>query len=195
MAVMSELRVAFKEWAVICRALAEGRQALVLRKGGISEDGGEFRLEHTRFWLFPAYAHQQRAGVVEEAGPLLAQAEAERPPEGRVRLTHFAEVSGIYHVRDLAAAWKLAPLHCWSQDTVAARFRYRSPGLYVLPLRVYRAAQAWELPEAPHYAGCKSWVELERGLPAEGATPALTEEAFDDVLRALDRILEPTAWV
>ena len=66
---------------------------------------------------------------------------------------------------------------------------------YVLPLRVYRAAQTWELPEAPSYAGCKSWVELERGLPAEGATPVLTEEAFDDVLRALDRILEPTAWV
>ena len=30
------LRHAFKEWAVICKALAEGRQALILRKGGIA---------------------------------------------------------------------------------------------------------------------------------------------------------------
>ena len=38
------LKDAFKEWAVICRALAEGRQALILRKGGIAEAGGDFRV-------------------------------------------------------------------------------------------------------------------------------------------------------
>jgi hypothetical protein len=193
MAKMSELRMAFKEWAVICRALAEGRQAIILRKGGISEDGGEFRVEHARFWLFPTYVHQQRSGIVEEWAPLLEQAEAERAPPGVVRLTHFVEVPGAYHVRDLPSAWKLAGLHGWSQETVEARFRYRSPGLYVLPARVYRATQIQEIADAPHYAGCKSWVELERELPAEG-TPVLTEEAFDAVLNALDRILQPTAW-
>ena len=30
------LKHAFKEWAVICQALATGRQALVLRKGGVA---------------------------------------------------------------------------------------------------------------------------------------------------------------
>jgi hypothetical protein len=191
---MSGLRIAFKEWAVICKALAEGRQAVILRKGGIAEAGGEFYLEHPRFWLFPTYAHQQRGGIVEEWGPLLEQAEAERPPEGVVRLAHFAEVPGIYHVKDLPSAWKLAGLHGWSQDTVAARFRYRWPGLYVLPVRVYRAAEAREIADAPSYAGCKSWVELEHELPTEGATPVLTEQAFDAVLNELDRILQPTAW-
>ncbi len=58
---MSGLRHAFKEWAVICRALAEGRQAVVLRKGGVAEKTGEFQIEHTRFWLFPTYVHQQRS--------------------------------------------------------------------------------------------------------------------------------------
>jgi hypothetical protein len=189
-----ELSVAFKEWAVICRALAEGRQAIILRKGGVAENGGEFTVEHTRFWLLPTYVHQQRAGVIEEAWPLLEQAEAERPPAGVVRLSHFAEVPGVYHVRDLSSAWRLAGLHLWTQDTVEARFAYRTPGLYVLPVRVY-AAQPIEIPETPYYAGCKSWVNLEQALPTAGAVPVRTEEAFDDVLRALDRILQPTAWV
>ena len=191
---MSGLRHAFKEWAVVCRALAEGRQAVILRKGGIAESGGEFQVEHTRFWLFPTYVHQQRTGIVEDAAPLLEEAEAERPPEGVVRLTHFVEVPGVYHVHDLPTAWRLAGLHCWSQDTVQARFAFRTPGLFVLPARVYRAAQAFEIPDTPEYAGCRSWVELDHELPTEGAVPVLGDEAFRDVLRALDRLLEPTAW-
>ena len=53
------LSIAFKEWAVICRALAEGRQSLILRKGGIAEAGGQFRPEHDRFLLYPTYFHEQ----------------------------------------------------------------------------------------------------------------------------------------
>jgi hypothetical protein len=192
---MSTLRHAFKEWAVICRALAEGRQAIILRKGGIAETEGEFRPEHSRFWLFPTYVHQQRDGLSAEAVPLLEETEAERPPAGKVRLTHFVEIPGVYYVSDLALAWRLASLHCWSQDTVASRFEYRSPGLYVLPARVYRAAQSHEIEDAPEYAGCRTWVELKEALPADGATPVLDDEAFRDVLRTLDRLLEPTAWV
>jgi len=191
---MSQLRQAFKEWAVICRALAEGRQALILRKGGIAESGGAFQVEHNRFWLYPTYVHQQKDGIAPEMVPLLEQVEAERPPPGVVRLTHFAEVAGIYHVHDLAGAWKLAGLHGWSQETVQARFEYRGPGLYVLPVRVYRAASVFELPETTEYAGCRSWVELDRDLPTEGANPVLDEKAFDDVLNLLDRLLQPTAW-
>jgi hypothetical protein len=191
---MSSLRHAFKEWAVICRALAEGRQAIVLRKGGIAEDGGEFRVEHTRFWLYPTYVHQQKDGITPQTLPLLEQAEAEKPPQGVVRLSHFAEVAGVYHVHDIVGAWRLEGMHGWSRETVRARFEYRGPGLYVLPVRVYRSPRAFELPETAEYAGCRSWVDLGQDLPTEGATPVLDEAAFDDVLRTLDRLLEPTAW-
>jgi hypothetical protein len=189
------VRHAFKEWAVICRALAQGRQAIILRKGGIAEDAGEFRPEHTRFWLYPTYAHQQAAALRPEAAPLLEEAEKERPPAGTVRLTHFAEVPGVYHVHALPGALALTGMHLWSQETVTARFDYRSPGLFVLPVRVYRAAQMQEVPELPAYAGCRTWVELERELPTDGAVPVLSDEAFREVLRSLDERLRPTAWV
>ena len=183
------LKHAFKEWAVICRALAEGRQALILRKGGIAEAGGEFRVEHDRFWLFPTYVHQQRAGVVPEAIPLLEYAVKDRPPEGVVRLSYFVEVPCVYHVRDPETILSLAGLHCWSEETVRARFAYRSPGLFVLPARVYRSPTAIDLPDTPAVAGCKSWVDLERELPVAGATPVLGDAAFDEVQRSLRRLV------
>jgi hypothetical protein len=186
---MNALQHALKEWAVICRALAEGRQALLIRKGGIAESGGEFEVEHRRFWLFPTYVHQQKAGIVPEAAALLEQVEADRPPSGIVRLTHFAEAAGIYHIRELADAWKLTDLHCWSHETVQSRFEYRRPGLFVLAVRVYRAPQAFDLPDTAEYAGCRSWIELDRALPTEGAMPVLEEKAFAEVVRKLDQLL------
>ena len=45
--------VAFKEWAVTVRALAEGEQLLTLRKGGIREENKHFELDHERFFLYP----------------------------------------------------------------------------------------------------------------------------------------------
>jgi hypothetical protein len=187
------LRIAFKEWAVICRALAEGRQTIILRKGGIAEAGGAFAPEHDRFWLYPTYVHQQQGGIKPEAEDLLRAAEADRPPAGTLRLTHFAAVGGVFHVRQLVGALLLDDLHVWSEATVRQRFEYRAPGLYVLPTRVYRAAVPLELTEHPEYAGCRTWVDLGHDLPTEGATPVLSDAAFGALLETLDLRLTPTA--
>jgi hypothetical protein len=187
------LQYAFKEWAVICQALAQGRQALILRKGGIAESSGEFELEHQRFWLFPTYVHQQRTGIKPDALPLLQQIEGERPPVGVIRLSHFAEVAGVYHLHDMVGALLLRDLHLWSDETVHARFAYRRPGFYVLAVRIYQAAQVFELADNASYAGCRSWVELERELPTEGAKPVLDDATFHDLLKRLDHLLNPTA--
>src|SRR5262249_54284355 len=108
---MNMLKSGFKEWAVICKALADGKQALILRKGGIAEPDDSFTLKSSRFWLYPTYVHQQRAGIKPEALPLLEQAEAKKPPAGVIRLTHFVEVPGVYQVRELFAALILNHLH------------------------------------------------------------------------------------
>jgi hypothetical protein len=187
------LKHALKEWAVICRALAEGKQAILLRKGGIAEAAGAFVLEHTRFWLFPTFTHQQRAGIRREALPLLKEAEAQRPPQGSVRLTHFGEVGGVYQVRDLTRALLLGHLHFWSEETVQARFAYRHPGLDVMAVRVFKAPQEFELSLTSAYAGCRSWVELDAGLSTHGAVPVLSAGDFRDAQRSLDLLLNPTA--
>ncbi len=187
------LKYALKEWAVICQALATGQQALILRKGGLAEDSGEFRLEHKRFWLFPTYTHQQAAGIRPEGLPLLEQAERARPAAAVIPLSHFAEVTGVYRLRELLPALLLGHLHYWSEETIRQRFAYRTPGLLVLAVRVYRAAAVTELPNCPAYEGCRSWVELDRELPTADATPVLSDKAMEDLHRSLDALLNPTA--
>jgi hypothetical protein len=120
--------------------------------------------------------------------------EEEKPPPGRVRFSHFAEVTGLYQVHDPDLVERLDPLHLWSEKTVHARFGYRRPGLFVFPVRVWRAAETFELPETPAYGGCKSWVELEHELPTEGATPVLGQEEYCDLVRLLDLLLQPTLF-
>jgi hypothetical protein len=187
------LRRALKEWAVICQALAEGRQALILRKGGLEDPGCRFHLEHERFWLFPTYVHQQRDGVKPEAQKLLQQGLAWRPPAGVIRISLYAEVMGAYYVRHLAPLLLIGSLHMWSDDTVRARFSYRKPGLLVVPLRVHRLRSPFEVEDAPKYGGCRSWIELADSLSTAGASPVLSDDGLRELLNVLDTIL-PSAW-
>ena len=55
---------AFKEWAVICRALTTGRQDVILRKGGIVEPGGRFQVLTDDFYLFPTFVHQSKDHLI-----------------------------------------------------------------------------------------------------------------------------------
>lgn len=191
---MAGLRHAFKEWAVICRALAQGRQALILRKGGIAEPGGAFEPEQRRFWLYPTWLHQNAEALIPEAQPLLEEVNRQRPAAGVLRLTHFAQVEGIYQLHDVVGAMKLAGLHLWSEKTVLERFFYRRPRLCVLAVRVFEVAPAHELTETAEYAGCRSWVELEQELATEPARPVLSDQDFRKVMHALDVLLQPTAY-
>jgi len=186
------LRHALKEWAVICRLIAEGRQAILLRKGGIAETAGEFQLEHDTFWLYPTYVHQQQEGIGPNLHPLLQEVQKNQPPAGIVRFTHFATAPRAYLADSLDSLLSLQDLHGWSEKTVRARFAYRWPGLFVIPMRVYLAAETHELSELVEYAGCKSWVDLATELATDGGKPVLEDTAFACVIERLNRSL-PTA--
>ena len=110
--------IAFKEWAVTVRALAEGEQLVTLRKGGIREPNKHFEVEHERFFLYPTFDHQRtdlvreshrpelrralEEGVWADGEPVLAHARnglALLPPD-RVRIRAWAEVAAQYTVTD-----------------------------------------------------------------------------------------------
>jgi hypothetical protein len=183
--------IAFKEWAVICAALAEGLQTLILRKGGIQEGRDGFQVEHREFWLFPTYLHQNADGLIEEVRPLLDRVRHEQPPSEIVRIHEYAVVQDVIEVHEPAIALNLASLHVWSHRTVDQRFCYKQPGLFVLPSRIYRLRKAFELPDSEYFAGCRSWVELPVDLSTAGAEPVLSDEQFDRQLSAIQRALNP----
>lgn len=183
--MQSANRYALKEWAVVCEALASGRQTLILRKGGIHEERDGFRVEHGEFWLFPTRFHQERGEIVPDAHPLLERAIAARPPEGTIRFQNYAVVSDVFHVTDEALLPSLAGLHILSEETVRRRFHYRTPGLFVLAVRIYRLPEPIEIAESPHFAGCRSWVELPGELPTAEVKAVLSDgqatKVFDDI--------------
>jgi hypothetical protein len=53
---LSAMSIGFKEWTLICEALGNGSQSIILRKGGIAEGRAGFRFQHDEFFLFPPFS-------------------------------------------------------------------------------------------------------------------------------------------
>ena len=186
---------ALKEWAVTCRALREGRQILLLRKGGIEDDYGVFSLEHQSFWLQPTYEHQSEDRVKPEHRDLFAAvAKSQRDGENLdfIVLELFARVEHVWALPpgDAANLDKLrcAP-HIYGDDYLTLRLDYKPQHpLLAVALRVYRHEAAHIVPMRPEFLGCRSWIELPEPLALHGA-PVLGDDAFARQLEELERVL------
>lgn len=186
---------AFKEWAVICEALATGQQTIILRKGGIHEGREGFRVDHTHFWLFPTYLHQEdQHKLAEPAWPTLQASVSHRPAADRVTISLLAEVTDVVQIQDENRLPRLAGWHWWSEQTIRERFQYRQPGLFLLVVRIYKTAETVELPNSPHFAGCRSWVDLPQPIPTAKLTPVLSDETFQ-TRRSSILALVSESWV
>jgi hypothetical protein len=162
-------RIALKEWSTVCDRVASGEHVLLIRKGGLIERRGGFRVEHREFFLFPTRFHEK----------------GEAPP-GEVMLGPYASVEEDLTVADLEALRRLEGQHGVPWPDVEKRFHYgREKGVHVLALRAWRLARPPVVDNARAFEGCTSWVELERELPVEPSGPALAEEDFSRKLEAL----------
>ena len=186
--MQSENQFAFKEWAVVCSALASGRQTLILRKGGIHEGREGFRVEHREFWLFPTGFHQNRDEVIPNAWPLLDEVQSHGQPS-TLELALYAVVDDVHHVTDRETLSRLSGRHLWYEATVEQRFEYRTPGLFALVVRVFRRPTPFQVADSPHFAGCKSWVDLTAALPTTGLQPVLDDAAFDRQRHEIQQLL------
>lgn len=171
-------RFALKEWAVVCCALARGRQTILLRSGGIADGREGFSIQHDEFWLFATRFHQSADELVPDAAPLLEAAAESHPPEGMIRLPLYATVERAYQVYDTARLSRLAHLHILNSQTVLNRFHYRQPGLSLLLVRAYLPPRPIDLPDSPHFSGCHSWVELPTPVPTDDLEPLLSDDEF-----------------
>lgn len=155
------VRTAFKEWAAICRALACGRQDVILRKGGIVEPGGAFRPEHARFLLLPTFLHQSPESLLAEARDLLEGIDEDRPGEGTVRFTHVADVVTARRITERRGLDAYRHRHVWAEAVVDERFHRWKDELHLLEVAVRPLPEAVILPWRESYGGCRSWVDLD----------------------------------
>jgi hypothetical protein len=180
---------AFKEWHVIVEALGSGEQILILRKGGIAEEGGGFAVKAEKFWLFPTQFHEQLAKTKPAAKKFFARL----PPEnGQIGLCYFAEVVRQAFLSDWAAVTRLDAFHLWSEETIRERFNWaQPPGLHAFAVRVHRLKLPALLEITPEMSGCKSWVDVPVDFAAHASEPVLDDKAF---AKKLGILAGPIRW-
>jgi len=174
---------ALKEWAVVCRALEQGRQVILLRKGGILEYRQGFEVKHDKFLLFPTFEHQAKEHLQPDYVPQLDEVMDSQPPSGTTSLTSYAEAATVRDITDRAVLKELQRFHVWNESYVDARMAYNpSKPMSVILLRVFRLQDPLKVENLSEWAGCKSWVPLDAEVHS-GAVPVLSDSEFEKVAR------------
>ena len=151
------MTAALKEWAAAVHALLDGRQTVLLRKGGIGEK--RFAVESGEFLLFPTVAHSHAERVRPEHRDLLDAAAPDSTDDCVVIRAAATVVAAVAVHRDEGLA-EIEDLHIWTAESVRTdrldfRPRHRLTALVVqaVPLvEPVRLPANRSTPAAP--AGC-----------------------------------------
>ena len=181
---------ALKEWSSVVVVLMDGKQALLIRKGGLADKGKRFAVEEDEFFLYPSYLHQQVDFVKADYVGGFEATTARQAAEGSVRFESYAVAKDAIPVAAPDLLQRLDGLHIWNGRFIEQRLRWQphSPAWVVL-LRVYRLPQPIIVEEQRRYRGCRSWVKLAEPLSTDGATPVLSDAEFDRYTLAVHEAL------
>ncbi|HEY8339421.1 MAG TPA: DUF1802 family protein [Egibacteraceae bacterium] len=154
--------LALKEWSAVAHALLDGRQTLLLRKGGIHEKSFDLAVaDGDRFVLFPTVAHSHAERVRPEHADLLARGAADVDDDA------FTVRAGVSLVAAVPVARperldEVADLHIWTAESVRRdRLEFRPKHqLVALVVRAVELPEPVRLLRRDAYAGCFSWLDL-----------------------------------
>ena len=153
---------ALKEWAVVCKALEEGRQVILLRKGGIMEYRQGFEVKHTDFFLYPTFEHQSKESLQPNYANQLDLVLQNAPVNNRNRITSCAAVVLVKEITNKSVLGRLEKYHIWNEQYINVRFSYNPKRpLNVVLLRVYKMNTPLEVDLKPELTGCKSWIPVQ----------------------------------
>lgn len=172
--------IALKEWAIICKALEDGKQMLLLRKGGIMEYRKGFEVKHNEFLLYPTFEHQSIESIKTEYKEKLKEILEEQNKyynDNRKKIDKdnknfntvsnniiklLAKVEDVIEISDKFTLSELRDYHIWSDEYVTMRMNYNpSKPMNVLLLRIYKIRNPLIVDINDKWAGCKSWIDIE----------------------------------
>jgi hypothetical protein len=178
---------ALKEWASVVQAVREGIQTILLRKGGIEEEGGTFRVAHDEFVFFPTYEHQSPDSLAPRYQRFITPYHVDAPT---LTIDTYARVLEAHPIHKISHLEPFSHLHVWSPAFVAERFRYRpEEPMWLILFQGFRLDQPVAIPKDPAYAGCRSWVTLKQSIPTASARPILPERRLAEVQQSVRTIL------
>ena len=151
---------ALKEWATVVKALEQGKQTVILRKGGILETASGFNIETKKFFLFPTWEHQEIKHVKPEFHNFLNQVLDKKPDEGFNKISSYAEILCEKDIESNETINQLSSFHIWSDSYIQERRNWMpEKPMKAVFLRTVKIPE-FDLPLQPEFSGCKSWIEL-----------------------------------
>ncbi|HEX5920763.1 MAG TPA: DUF1802 family protein [Nitrososphaeraceae archaeon] len=158
--------LALKEWSIICKAMEEGKQTILLRKGGILEYKKGFEISQKLFLLYPTLEHQAaeylQSNYLQEYELLLKRNSSEIVQDKVNTLRIMARIEAMQEFHDHELLSKLEKYHIWNEKYVNMRMNYNpKKPMNALLLRIYKLSQPISIDVNPEWAGCKSWIDIE----------------------------------
>ena len=158
--------LALKEWSIICKALEDGNQTILLRKGGILEYKKGFEIRQKSFLLFPTLEHQTEEYLQSkylQTYDLLLRGNKSQDIQNKTNtLWVLARIEAIQEFHDHEMLPELEKYHIWNEKYVNMRMNYNpKKPMNALLLRVYKLPQPISIDVNPEWAGCKSWIDID----------------------------------
>ena len=173
---------ALKEWNAAVTALLQGQTVLLLRKGGIREDHGQFHVVARKFLLLPTSEHQG-AQLLKPEYQSYADHPQAKADTSTICFNGWASITHVLRLDQPEIVRNLLPCLIWNRQFVQDRLQWKpNKPLYGIVLRAYHLAHPIELVRHSGYGGCRSWVDLGTSVAAEEGIPALTDAAYQDKL-------------
>lgn len=155
------ITAALKEWAIVCRALEDGRQVLLLRKGGIMEYRQGFEVKHSTFFLYPTFEHQSKESIQADYAEKFDMLMHEQPSYNKNTITCYARAVAVKQITDGSLLPRLQKYHIWNNSYVDVRLNYNPKRpINVVLLRVYKLDKPIEVEVKSEWLGCKSWIPI-----------------------------------
>jgi hypothetical protein len=102
-----------------------------------------------------------------------------------------------WQIREAAMLDRMESLTLLDREAIETRYRFRSDqAINVIAVRAYRLARPADVVMKAEYSGCRSWVSIDEEIDIDGSAPALSDDALDAQINAIDALLtEPVpAW-
>ena len=178
---------ALKEWATVVKALENGNQTILLRKGGILETDSGFNVESKKFLLFPTFEHQQENSLKSQFYGYLADVRENQPEKGINKITSYAEVVAESDISNIQKIESLSPFHIWSDSYIKERMNWMpEKPMKTMFLKVYKIQQT-EIPLLDEYQGCKSWIDI--NVNSEAGQSVLSDKELNEKLEQFKEIV------
>ncbi|NEQ39341.1 MAG: DUF1802 family protein [Okeania sp. SIO3I5] len=175
---METTTAALKEWNVAVNALENGNTIMLLRKGGIREQGNNFTVVHKQVLLYPTFEHQQPNLLKPQYAKQVEIVDSGWHPE-KIKISSFAEITNVLPVSDPSILNNLFAYHIWNEKFVSDRLKWKpQQRLYILLLRTYKLSQVYEIFYHPKYGGCRSWINLAKPINITDLVPVLNDDTY-----------------